>query len=74
MTELADKAGISKQSMSLYSSNKNTPPYESVIKIAEVLNLPYDYFMVDKPFEATIENTYFRSQSSATKRPEMHKS
>ena len=68
MTELADKAGISKQSMSLYSSNKNTPPYESVIKIAEVLNLPYDYFMVDKPFEATIENTYFRSQSSATKK------
>ena len=35
MTELADETGISKQSLSLYANDGNTPPFENVIKIAE---------------------------------------
>ena len=42
MTELADETGISKQSLSLYAHNNNTPPYENVVKIARALNFPYD--------------------------------
>ncbi len=37
MTDLADATGISKQSLSLYSNESNTPPFENVAKIAREL-------------------------------------
>jgi transcriptional regulator with XRE-family HTH domain len=45
MTELADKIGIKKQSLSNYANGLNVPPYENVIKIAQVLDFPADYIM-----------------------------
>mgnify|MGYP001625395481 CR=1 FL=1 len=47
MTELADETGISKQSLSLYANDGNTPPFENVIKIAQALSFPTDFFMVE---------------------------
>ena len=68
MTELADETGISKQSLSLYANNNNTPPYENVVKIAQALNFPYDFFMNQNTSTAVTGNTYFRSQGAATKK------
>ena len=67
MTELADKVGIKKQSLSNYANELNVPPYENVIKISRVLNFPTDFFMVKDLCTTLTENTYFRSQAAATK-------
>lgn len=67
MTELADKIGIKKQSLSNYASGQNMPPYENVKKIAQVLDFPTDYFMVEDLCTTVTDNTYFRSQAAATK-------
>ena len=68
MTELADETGISKQSLSLYANDGNTPPFENVIKIAQALSFPTDFFMVEDGCTVATGNTYFRSQASATKK------
>ena len=67
MTELANLTDISKQSLSNYSNESNVPPYENVLKIAEVLEFPTDYFMVEDLCTTATDNTYFRSQAAATK-------
>ena len=68
MTELADEIGISKQSLSLYANNGNTPPYENVVKISHALKFPTDFFMTEDYCTVATGNTYFRSQASATKK------
>ena len=68
MTELADKTGISKQSLSLYANESNVPPYENVLKIAQALDFPTEYFMSEDLCTVTTGNTYFRSQASAAKK------
>lgn len=68
MTELAVEIGISKQLLSLYANDSNTPPFENVIRISQALNFPIDYFMTDDLCTVTTGKTYFRSQASATKR------
>lgn len=67
MTELAKQIEISKQSLSLYANGENIPPYENVVKIADAMDFPFDYFMTDDLCTTTTENTYFRSQASASK-------
>lgn len=67
MTELADKSGIKKQSLSNYANGVNLPPYENVIKIAEILGFPTDYFMIEDLCTTATDNIYFRSQAAATK-------
>lgn len=67
MTELASKIGISKQSLSLYANGENVPPYENVRKIASELKFPFEYFMTEDLCSTETSNTYFRSQSSASK-------
>lgn len=68
MTELADETGISKQSLSLYANDGNTPPFENVVKIARALRFPTDFFMAEDLCTVATGNTYFRSQASATKK------
>lgn len=67
MTELAKQSDISKQSLSLYANGENTPPYENVVKIANALEFPFDFFMTEDLCSTTTNNTYFRSQASASK-------
>lgn len=67
MTELAKRTDISKQSLSLYANNENTPPYENVVKIAKELDFPLIYFMTEDLCTTVTDNTYFRSQASASK-------
>lgn len=67
MTELAKQSDISKQSLSLYANGENIPPYENVVKIANALEFPFDFFMTEDLCSTTTNNTYFRSQASASK-------
>ncbi|MCM1193102.1 MAG: XRE family transcriptional regulator [Butyrivibrio sp.] len=67
MAELAGLTGITKQSLSLYANGGNVPPYENVRKMAFALGFPADYFMVEDMCTAVADNTYFRSQATATK-------
>lgn len=67
MTELAKEVGISKQSLSLYANKDNVPPYENVAKIAKALGFPFEYFMTEDLCTTVTDNTYFRSQSTASK-------
>lgn len=67
MTELANRTDISKQSLSNYANESNVPPYENVIKIAQILEFPPDYFMVDDLCTTATDNIYFRSQATTTK-------
>lgn len=67
MTELSRETDISKQSLSLYASGENKPPYDNVMKIARVLNFPFEFFMTEDLCTTATDNTYFRSQASASK-------
>lgn len=68
LTELAKRTEISKQSISLYENDNNTPDYMKVRLLASELNFPYDYFFQKDSYAAKTETTYFRSLASATKK------
>lgn len=67
LTELASQTGISKQSLSLYENNGNRPEYERGMKIANTLNVPYEFFLQEDSYSTSTEAIYFRSLVSATK-------
>lgn len=67
LTELADLTGISKQSLSLYENERNTPEHERVQALASSLSFPYEFFFQTDNCETVTEVTYFRSLASATK-------
>ena len=67
MTDLAKKIDVSKQSLSLYANGENIPPYENVVKIAKELGFPFEFFMTEDFCTTVTDNTYFRSQASASK-------
>ena len=66
ITDLAEATGITKQSLSLYENGTN-PDHERVVKIAQELGFPYDYFMQEDTCRAESGVTYFRSLATATK-------
>ena len=68
LTELAKRTEISKQSISLYENDNNTPDHLKVRLLASELNFPYDYFFQKDSYVAKTETTYFRSLASATKK------
>lgn len=68
LTELAKRTEISKQSLSLYENDVNTPDYMKVRRLALELNFPYDHFFQKDSYVARTETTYFRSLVSATKK------
>ena len=74
LTDLANKTGISKQLLSLYENKKNVPDYSKMFLLAQNLNFPIDYFFTEDTFVARTDTTYFRSQSTATKRERISQS
>lgn len=68
MAEVARETGISRQSLSLYANNENTPPFENVVKIARYLDFPAEYFLSEDKCTAVTTNIYFRSQAAAKKK------
>lgn len=67
ITEMADQLNISKQMFSKYENNKSTPPFETLLKISNILRFPKDYFH-EKSVEVNAGNTYFRSLLSTGKK------
>lgn len=68
ITELAEKTGISKQSLSLYENGENKPDGDNVFKLAQQLQVPFDYFIQSDGIVFAPTTTYFRSLSSITKK------
>ena len=67
VTSLAEKTGISKQSISLYENNENKPDYERGYKLAAALKVPYDFFLQEESCKTATAATYFRSLVSTSK-------
>lgn len=63
---LADMLGVTRQSINAYEQSRATPNPEKAAKAAELLNLPFAFFLEREPSEdpATI---YWRSMAAATK-------
>lgn len=74
ITDLSKQIDISKQSLSLYINGDNTPPHENVIKFSDALDFPYEFFMEEDKCTTVIDNTYFRSQASATRKERLAQS
>ena len=68
MADLSRETGISRQSLSLYVNEENIPPFENVMKIANVLDFPLEHFLTEDKCSAITMNTYFRSQAAAKKK------
>ena len=67
ITELSARTEISKQSISLYESNQNTPEFEKCNRLAQELKVPTTFFMTEERCKTYTPATYFRSLASATK-------
>ncbi|MBR0615442.1 MULTISPECIES: helix-turn-helix domain-containing protein [Bacillus] len=65
---LAEKAGVSKQAISQYENNKNTPSLETLMHIIHCLGFPRDYFYEQDENNISIGNTYFRSMATTNKK------
>lgn len=59
LTELAKRTEISKQSISLYENDNNTPDYMKVRLLASELNFPYDYFFQKDSYADKNRNNLF---------------
>lgn len=68
LTELAERTGLSKQSVSLYENGKNVPDYQRVMTLANELGFPFEFFFQKDKISTRTETTYFRSQSTTTKK------
>ena len=68
LTDLADQAEISKQSISLYENGKNAPDFTKVRTLSQILGFPMEYFFQEDHIKTYTETTYFRSQATATKK------
>lgn len=67
LTQLANQTEVSKQSLSLYENSVNRPEYARGMKIANALNVPYEFFLHEDNYSTSTEAIYFRSLASATK-------
>lgn len=67
LTALAEKTGISKQSISQYESGETRPEHERGFRLASALNVPYDFFLSEDTYKTETPTTYFRSLASSTK-------
>ena len=65
LTELAKRTEISKQSLSLYENDNNTPDYMKVRLLASELNFPYDYFFQKDSYAAKTETTAINAKRFA---------
>ena len=67
LSTLAEKTGITKQSISLYENNTINPEFEKGIKLADALSVPYSFFFHKDSCKTQFGTTYFRSLTTTTK-------
>lgn len=68
LAELVKKTTITKQSISSYENGKSIPDFKRIREIAKVLGFPNEYFFQEDSDDVKAKTTYFRSQSTATKK------
>lgn len=68
ISELAEKAEVSKQAISQFEHNKNSPGLETLMRIIHCLGFPREYFYEENDLDLKIGNTYFRSLLTTNKR------
>lgn len=69
MTLLAEVVDVSRQAISQFESGITTPSTANIIKIANFLKMPLEYFYTDRPRKNKLTSPiYFRRLNSATKK------
>lgn len=68
MKELAEKVGVTRQSISQYELGQSSPSGEVLSKLVRELDFPLGYFSNPPDKEIPSSVTFFRSLSSATKK------
>lgn len=66
--ELAEKVGVSERSITAYEKGEHHPESATLLRIAEALNFPEEFFFADDPEELIPETASFRSMSKMTSR------
>ena len=56
--------GLSDKAVSAYESNRTIPPLETLIRIAEELNKPLDYFIKGNSDDYTVESQLSRIEKN----------
>ncbi|NCA73128.1 MAG: XRE family transcriptional regulator, partial [Sphingobacteriia bacterium] len=64
---LGEAVQRSAPTVSKWESGQQTPDPAALVRLAEVLRVPWDYFL-DTPFEPGTRPRFFRSMANATKR------
>ena len=62
-SELAERLGVQRQTISMYENGKITDPdFQKIKKMSDTLNFPIDFFL-DQKFnsDSQYKSTYFRS-------------
>lgn len=68
-TELAEKVGIKRQTISMYENSKSSnPEIENLRKIGEVLEFPLKFFLENTMLEVENNTTYFRALLTTNKK------
>ncbi len=67
LSDLSDKTGITKQTLSLYENETIKPEINKLFSISKALDFPMEYFMCVDNFSVKTESTYFRSLMSTSK-------
>lgn len=67
IADLAERADVTKQAISLYENNKNKPSLETLLRLISALGFPRDYFHEADRDEIKIGNTYFRALLTTNK-------
>ena len=71
ITDVAEQAGVSKQAISQFETNKAEPKLETMIKLSSILGFPRDYFYGVSKKEIVIGDTYFRSMVATSNKERM---
>lgn len=67
ITELAEKVDVTKQMISQYENGKSKPSVDTLFKLISALKFPKDFFH-KSDFNSSVENTFFRANSSTSKK------
>lgn len=62
--QLAERAGMSQQQLQQYETGKRKPKYETLLKIAKVLNIPIDSLITENEAYALFEEDITEQQNS----------
>lgn len=67
LSDLSEKTGITKQTLSLYENEAIRPDFSKLIEVSKALSIPVEYFTAPNNKEIKTEAIYFRSLLSTSK-------